>query len=721
MRSVLPRILLGALFLATPLRAQDQQPPASATPPEATQEAGIIRFRLPTITVTPQKEREDLLDSPVSVTAVTADTLGAGGARTVSEAAQYAPNVFFNEFTARKVSNPRFRGVGASPSNPGVVTYIDGVPQLQASSSSIELAGVDQIEFVRGPQSALFGRNALGGVVNITSTRPSLRNWNGSINAPIGNFSWGDLRGDVAGPLVADRLSLGIAGGFSERDGFTKNDVTGRDLDSRSAAFGKIQLLWTPAANWEIRGILNGERARDGDYALGDVAALRADPFHVSRDFEGFTHRDLVAPTAIVTRAGRVVDFSSTTGFVSWKTRDVTDLDYSALPLFTRDNKEKDRQFTQELRFSSARNTAIAVSRGVSLRWQGGLFFFTQSYTQDAVNRFAPFVLSEFVTFPVDQHSPESALDDRGVGAYGEGTLTFGGKLDTTIAVRLDRENKKAQLNTFFSPEIFAPSVVAPERDFTAVSPQFTAAYRAAPGRTIYVTAARGFMAGGFNPASPPGSEAYDEEHNWNYEAGVKSSWLGQRLSVNAGVFYLRWRDLQVNLPNPFVPQQFYIANAGKAVSRGLEVEVNAAPAGGLELFSGVGFTNARFGDGSVSGGVDVGGNKLSNTPDYTASAGVQYSREVGGAATLFARGELVGYGQFHYDDANTEGQGAYSLTNLRAGVRVKGVLVEGWMRNAFDTRYIPIAFAGPGLSPSGFIGENGAPRTFGIRAGWSF
>lgn len=86
-----------------------------------------------------------------------------------------------------------------------------------------------------------------------------------------------------------------------------------------------------------------------------------------------------------------------------------------------------------------------------------------------------------------------------------------------------------------------------------------------------------------------------------------------------------------------------------------------------------------------------------------------------------FARAELVRYGDFQYDDANTAGQIAYSLTNLRVGLRGRA-FAEGWVRNAFDTRYVPIAFAyNPGLAPSGFIGESGAPRTFGVRAGLSF
>ena len=714
-------ILLG---LAT-VSAQEAPRPTQAASAQAAQGGGTLRFHLPTITVTAQKEPENVQDSPVSVTAVTSETLEDAGVQSVSEAAKYAPNTFFSEFTARKLSVPSFRGVGSSsPNNPGVTTYIDGVPQLNTNSSSIELIGVNQIEFVRGPQSALFGRNTLGGLINITSIRPSLGSWTGTLTGPFGNFGAGDVRGTASGPLVADTLAIGVGAGFSRRDGFTKNDVTGHDLDSRSAAFGKLQLLWTPASNWEVRGIMSGERARDGDYALHDLQALRAKPFHASRDFEGFTNRDLVAPTLLVSRAGKAFDIFSTTGFVSWQTQDVTDLDYTSLPLVRRDNSEKDHQFTQELRVASSRNAPILLADGVTLKWQGGVFLFTQSYSQDAVNMYSPFVLAQSIPFAVAEHSPKSALDDHGVGLYGEGTFTFGGNLDGTIGLRADREHKKANLNTFFVPDLGSGSSVAlsAEKDFTDVSPQFTVAYRAVPGKSVYVTASRGFKAGGFNSASPAGREAYGEEHSWNYEGGVKSWWLGERVSLNGAVFYLNWRDRQVNVPSPFVPAQFYIANAGSATSKGVEIEIDARPAAGLDLFGGLGYTNARFGTGSFSNGTNVGGKKLSNTPDYTVNAGVQYSRalaKLSAAASVYGRAEIVSYGDYQYDDANTASQSAYSLANFRAGVRGKYAFLEGWVRNAFDADYVLTAFPYP--SPSGFIGENGPARTFGIRAGVTF
>jgi iron complex outermembrane receptor protein len=718
-RGILPAGCVLFALLPWTLHAQERS--SQAAPTADDRNDGAIRFRLPTVTVTAQKESEDLQELPASVTAVTGDTIQNAGVRSVSDASQYAPNTFFNEFTARKLSNPRFRGLGSSPNNPGVTTYIDGVPQLNANSSSIELIDVDQIEFVRGPQSALFGRNTLGGLVNVTSARPSLTTWSGRVSGPYGNFSAGALQGHASGPLVADKLALGVGIGYSGREGFTTNTVTRNDLDSRSAFFSKVQLLWTPAPGWSVRGILSTERARDGDYGLHDLAALRTTPRRASRDFEGFTRRDLVAPTLHVNRSGKTVDFSSVTGLVWWRTDDLTDLDYSPLPLIRRNNDEDDHQFTQELRVASSRNAALALAEEVTLQWQAGLFVFTQDYTQDAVNGFAPFVLSPFLNFPIDQHSPQSELDDRGVGTYGRATLTFNRVLDATIGLRGDYESKTAALNTFFSPAIAPAAAVNAQRRFTDVSPQFTVAYRVRSDHMVYGTAARGFKAGGFNAASPPGSEAYGEEHSWNYEVGVKASWLDHRLFANGAVFVINWRDLQVNIPNPFVPAQFYIGNAGRATSKGFELELGARPLERIDLFGGIGYTNARFGDGSVSGGVNVSGNRVSNMPQYTANAGIAYSRAVHRAATLRVRAEIVGYGDLQYDDANTAGQGAYSLTNFRAGVHGTRVFAEGWVRNAFDTAYIPIAFAFPGLAPSGFLGESGTPRTYGIRAGVTF
>jgi iron complex outermembrane receptor protein len=675
---------------------------------------------LPTVTVTAQKEPADPRTLPVSVTAVPAEWLRLARITWITDAALFSPNAVVTEFTARKLSNLRVRGVGASPANPAVTTYIDGVPVLNANASSVEFTGVEQVEVVRGPQSALFGRNTLGGVVNISSERPSLSGLRGEVVAPIGNYGSREVRGSISTPL-GSRAAFAVSAGHAQREGFSVNAITGRDVDDRSADFGKAQLLLTPSSRWQTHLLVSGERAEDGDYALNDLAVVRETPFVVQRDFEGYTHRSIFNTTLMNRYEGSALSVTATTGIIRWDTDDQTDLDYSPLPLATRSNLEEATQITQEVRVASAPGQAYAVSSNASLRWQAGILLFTQDYDQNAVNSLAPFVVSPLLGIPVQQTNPRAELNDSGVGVYGQGTLTFNDAFDVTVGARFDHENKDARLETFFTPMIAPPTLVDAEESFSNISPQAAVAYRLDPNKMLYGSVARGFKAGGFNPASPVGNEAFGEERTLNVEAGVKTLWMGGRVALTAAVFFTDWEDLQLNLPNPLVPAQFYVANVGSAASRGVELELSARPADGLDVFSSFGYTHARFGDNTVSSGLDVSGNEVPFTPDYTFAVGAQLTRNVTSSLALYTRGELAASGGFHYDDINGAAQEAYSLVNLRAGLRGGRVFAEGWVRNAFDTRYVPIALSYPGLAPSGYVGEPGRPRTFGISAGVTF
>ena len=600
---------------------------AQSTPPQVT---------LPTVTVTAQKEPADPQRLPLSVSVIPEDWMSAGHLTWISDAGVFAPNVTFTEFTARKLSNARIRGIGSSPGNPSVTTYIDGVPQLNANISNVEFTGVGQIEFVRGPQSALFGRNALGGIINISSTRPSLSGWNGEVFAPIGNFGARDLRAAVSGP-VSSSVAIGVSGGHAQRDGFTVNTITGNDVDHRSANFGKFQLLATPSNRWETRVIVSAEHAEDGDYALSDLEGVRANPFTVARDFEGHTDRSIFNATVLNRYEGGRISITSATGLVDWDTEDATDLDYTPLPLITRDNAERATQFTQEVRVASAAASPVSIG-GSPMRWQAGISIFTQGYQQNAVNTFSPFVLSPLVPVSIQQTSPDAELDDVGVGLFGQATLSVMEDFDITIGMRFDHENKSATIATGFAPEI---ALVDTERSFSNVSPQAAFTYRFSPDRLVYLSAARGFKAGGFNPASPVGLEAYQDENSWNVEGGVKSLMAGGRLLLNASVFSTTWRDLQLDVPNPFVPAQFYVANVGGARSRGVELELRARPQTGIDVFSAFGYTHARFADGTTARGIEVSDNELPFTPSVTFTVGTDVTREIASNLSLYGRGEV--------------------------------------------------------------------------------
>ena len=706
-------LLVTTCFSATVVQAQ-------TVPAQGLSAQGLAPLQLPTVTVTARKEPSDAQRLPVSVTAVTSEMLERAGIREVSDAALYAPNTYFSELSARRVSNARFRGIGSSPANPGIATFIDGVPQLNTSASSIELLDTAQIEFVRGAQSALFGRNALGGVINITSRLPSLDRWTGRAVVPVTSDDGRGFQASASGPIASNRLGISAAFGIHRRDGFTRNLVTGNDLDDRSAVSGKLQLLWAPSAEWQTRLIVTGERDRDGDYALVDLAALRENAFEVSRDFEGRTDRDILGITALSRREGERITVSTVTGLVRWDTRDVTDLDYSALPLVTRDNREQALQFSQEARIASSAAAPVALGPA-SLSWQAGVFFFAQDYEQDAVNLFSPFVLSPELGFPVTQHAPEAELGDAGLGTFGHATLGFGDRLDVSAGLRFDYESREATLLTYFDEALALPLAVEADRSFSSVSPQVSVAFELQPDRLVYGSAGQGFKAGGFNPVSPAGSESYGEEHAWHLEGGVKTVWADRRATVNAAVFYIDWVDLQLNLPDPQVPAQFYIANVGGATAAGAELDLTVRAHRSLDLFAAFGYTATEFKAGSRSAGSDVSGNELPGTPAYTASIGAEASTPVGARLAFTGRAEAVFYGAFQYDDSNAVGQDAYSLVNVRASLGTGTLFVEGWVRNAFDTRYVPVAFAYGLFAPSGFVGEPGRPRTFGVSVGARF
>jgi iron complex outermembrane receptor protein len=691
--------------------AQAATPQSGQTGPTPTPGA----LQLPPVTVTAQKEPADAERLPISLTAIGGEFLDRSGAHEVSDVGLYAPNTFFSELAARKVSNPSFRGIRSSPSSPRIATFIDGVPHLNTSSSNIELIAVERVEFVRGAQSALFGRDALGGIINITSRIPSLTRWTGTANWESANYAGRGLEASLSGPISANKAAFSGSFGARRRDGFTENLATSSDVDSRSSAFGKAQIVWAPSPQWHTHVIVSAERDRDGDYALADLQALRANPFDVRRDFTGRTDRDVFSVAGIAQHEGRRLSISTTTGLVKWDTVDLTDLDYSPLPIVTRDNSEDAWQFTQEVRLAST--TAGRPTIGSRpLGWQAGVFMFTQKYEQDAINYYSPFVLS---SEPVTQHAPESDLDDLGVGLFGQATLSVTDRLEASVGARFDYESKDAVLNTYYMPQIGPDQRVTGSRGFSNLSPQLSLAYRLRQDQSLYVSMSEGFRAGGFNPASPAGSETYDEEHAWHVEGGFKSLWGNRRATLNASVFYIDWQDLQLNVPDPQVPAQFYIANVGAARSAGVEVEARVRAHAYLDLIGAVGQTASEFQQGSRSSDVDVSGNSLPGTPDYTATLAAETSVPLGSRASVYGRGEAVFYGAFKYDDLNLAGQDAFSLTNFRAGLRVGPVFVEAWIRNAFDRAYVPVAF--PYQTPSGYLGEPGKPRTFGIKGGVGF
>jgi len=665
------------------------------------------------IQVTARRWSEPLQAVPGSISVVSSAMVQAAGVQSVREANYGVPNLTLPDFSARWLSFPYIRGIGSGRNSPAVTTIIDGVPQLSYVTANQELLDVGRIEFLRGPQGSMYGRNALGGVVNVTPAQPS-EELSARVTAGFGDYNLRDVRATVGGP-VGKELGGSLSLGYNARDGYTTNDITGHSLDTREALFNSAQLAWAPAGPWTMRFSVTGERDRDGDYGLGDLTALRANPHHVAHDFEGYNNRDLAQPVFTAVRKGHAFDLTSITAWQWWRISDLSDTDFSALDLLRRGTREEQQAWLEEVRVSAPAETPLALGAHTSVRWLAGALAFTSRDTQDQFTHYsATFAQGLGVPFGFTQHDT-ALLRNTGVSPYGQVNLSFYQRLDLTLGLRYDFEHKTADLNGYSDPALQPGTPVAAARDYHQTSPQVSLAYHLTPALLCYATAAKGYKSGGFNAPAPAGKTAYNEELSQNYEAGVKTAWLRNRVTVNACLFHTAWDDMQLDVPAA-QPGVFYIDNAGRATSNGGEVEVTARPLTGCDLFGGVGLLDTTFKPGSQSGGTDVSGKELPFAPRTTWRVGAQLAHTAPGGIHQFARLEVLGTGKFFYDAANGASQANYALTNVRLGAEKGRVRLEGWVKNLFNTKYVPVAFPAPlPTLPSGYAGESGAPRTIGL------
>jgi len=673
-------------------------------------------FTLKPVIVTAERREQSPQDVPASLSNIDSQTIQDANITDIKQASYLAPNLNISQFTAARESFPFIRGIGSGQNSPAVTTYIDGVPQLSFSTSNIQLVDIDRIEFLRGPQGTLYGRNTLGGVINIYSIQPTDNQMHGDATVTGGNYALQDYRGGVRGALVPDKLYYAFAGGWVGRNGYSENTFTSNSLDDVNELFGRFELRATPTKDWDLRLTLNGERDADGDFPLTDLGQLRQESHRVSHDFEGEAHRNIGQVALNAIHHGQDVDFTSVTAFNYWNSKELTDLDETAFNAARRSNQEQERTVTEEVRLLSPNGHPLVVNNDVNCSWVTGALFFASGDEPRVGNTETALASPTGFAFTANQ---DANINIVGIGVYGQGTLTFWDKLDLTLGGRVDYEYQHADISNTFSPAIAPPFNGSDQKDYTQFEPQATVDYRFTKQFMVYGTVAEGYRAGGFNSTfATPAQIQFGPERSWSYEAGAKTSLLDNRLTLNADVFHIDWHDLQLDTPTG-APSEFFISNAGDAQSTGFEAEGDMQVVSGLDVFAGVGVAHARF-ERATSNGLNVEGNRLPQAPETTWNAGAQYTIPLPHNLRTYVRVDVIGVGPYSYDATNIQGQKAYVLTNFRVGVAGTWWRVEGFINNAFDTKYVPIAFQFPG-SPSGYVGESGDPMTAGVTVGLNF
>ena len=678
---------------------------------------------LDAVVVTAQKQEELLQQVPFSISAITSKQVQEYRLWNTKDITAIVPNLYSaNPGDQRNVTS--IRGITSSSYDPAVATYIDGVNQFSLDTYIAQLFDVERIEVLRGPQGTLYGRNAMGGVIHIITRQP-VNHTDGYAEISIGNYGQQRYSLGLRTPIVKDKLFFGIAGMYDGLGGFYTNTYNDTKFDKQHSITGNLYLKWIASHNWAIAFNLKNQTNRnDGVFTLAPSKDdAFAHPFEVNQNATTTMVDNTWNASLSAQYAGRNFNFSSQTSYQSnyrYYTKPI-DGDFSPIDGITIINNygkpwNNVKVWTQEFKLTSP------ASSSSKLKWTTGLYLFYQDNPNKQATRFGKD--AAFVGSPDSLYSIITTSKGKraGFAVYGQGTYSVTDRLDVIAGLRYDYEYDKLNVLGQYQHDPNPDPIFDTQPDttghtsFSAISPKLGVEYRVSTDHNVYLTYSRGFRPGGLtqlgaDPSQPP-LYAYQPEYSNNIEAGIKNTFLDNRLRLNVAFFYSNITNAQV--PTLVLPSAITITkNAGKLSSKGAELEFAATPVKGLEADYSFGYTHATYETLKLSQNgseTDLAGKHQIFTPDVTSFLSLQYSYPLGDAqhVKLVVRGEWMYLGTQYFDLANTIEQTPYSLFNTRFGIATKHADIMFWCRNIGDEKYIAYAY------DFGAV-HLGNPRTFGV------
>jgi len=682
------------------------------------QEESTDGYRLESLSVTAEKREKDIMDVPMSISAFSDINLDDAGIENPRELTRLAPNVYLrqdsnqNFIVIRGVTN--FYGSRTSP----VGFYVDDVCIPLNGMHNIDLMDIERIEILKGPQGTLYGRNSEAGVVNIITKRPG-NEVNGKF---FGEYSWYDTEhgnspgfksgANISGPIVKDTLFLGLAGQWQDHEGFIKNEHNGDDEAGKMEHLnGRANLRWTPGDRWDISFIAD---AVDYDNGMANFKFIQG-PFTENRHsvsydspYNQWTQKG-DGQTLRIGYEGDEADLLAISSRRYFKNYSASDLDCTSFDFPKAGDgffEDKDTTYSQEVRLSSPNGSGPA-------EWLTGMYFFDEE-TDVLVNRDLKSI----------RDIRDTTVDTSGYAVFGQGTYTLIDRLHLTAGLRYDHIDLDGEQSLTIADSTTKHGA---DLSYDEILPKFSIALDLTNDIMTYATIAKGYLHGGYNYSKATGLEnlTYDAEYTWNYEVGSKTAWFDNRLTANVAAFYIEMKDKQVaewGEDVGGVNAIQLIKNAADAHSIGVELELQARPVQGLDLFAGFGFTESKIDDWVATEydrmtsqyfQYDYNDKKLPNVPEYTYNLGVQYRHAIG----FFGRADLLGTGKFYNDAKNSAEEAAYRLVNLRLGYEGRNYDITCWCKNVFDEEYNKVKF-GSGDYQMGIEGE---PRMIGVTVACRF
>jgi iron complex outermembrane receptor protein len=686
------------------------------------------------IVVTARKREENIQDVGLSVSAMGPQEIEDNFARDIRDLVHISPNLVLDD-TAQGpggVASAYIRGVGVSEVeknfDPAVGVVIDGVFLGSMSGGITRALDLERVEILRGPQGTLFGRNTIGGVINLEHSKPT-----GELGAKfrvgIGNYETTSIDA-VVNFGVGDQLGIKLTGTLDDQgEGFYDNINTGRDegrVEYQSLGFNA---LYSARDDLELEYTYQRERTDQDTPPLlnvGQPGQLFCDAFgfcspSLTTPISGDrykTAQDLVGPDDAtfdidthILEAHWDIDESWRMDYIfgSWETEETVLTDWDGAPplLFHTTRPAEYEQTSHELRFTYEGGGPVSGTVGLYL-WDSEYEIRLRSFIGFAV----PNVVLDLPQTSV-QETESQAL-------FFEGDYVINEKLTLTLGGRYTRDEKDTEQSGVVT--------AAADDDWTEFTPKAGARYQLTDDAMLYLTYSVGYRSGGFNgrvDSIENATTPYDQETVDNIEFGFKTEWLDRRLRVNGAIFRMDYDDKQEELQLPSATsgtgQVTLVTNASTATMQGIELDVLYYPQENFSLRANIGWLDAEYDDFDFTGPtgpVDLSSLEFRRAPDVTASLSGTYEWSIG-EGRLWVLAGVHYIDEYEVDFANKPEltNDSQSLVNASINYSYGDFQVSLYGHNLTDEDGYGIGFDVAGLWS---YAASRAPRTYALEVSYT-
>lgn len=735
LRSVLLHSVGGFATVASLVCAH----PASAQAQTAVEGAETVQ--LDEIVVTAEKRSTNAQDVSIAISVLSSDSLDRSGVDSTLALQSSSPSLVVGSFGG--FGQPYVRGIGnelltlASDSSTSV--YMDGVYLARPGGTLQQFLDVDRVEILRGPQGTLYGRNSVGGSINIHSVAPTDEN-TGSADVSYGNFNKFRARAAVNVPLIDGKLFARFAG-------------------IRSSSRGYVTNLTPPGSFSAVDGVGSVSQHYGGDDLIGGRASFRFVPdekwdiqlsFDAARDrgTQTSTNKLLTSLPSPALPAGRTdpspfknyLNFSPVEKKDQWGSRLAINYDLGAATVKSitsfRHNLQDvffdvdatDVDLNHERLYSTSdtwtQEINVVSSGDGPLEWVVGAYYLKDDALQD---------------IPLFLNSGDFLLDFRGTldtwawATFGQASYRIGDIVRITGGLRYSQEQKTISVDhnaVIGGNPVNLLLVPEDSRKWSSWTPKVGVDIFIADHAMIYGSVSKGYKSGGFNLLSlDPSTFSFNPENLWSYEVGLKSELFDRRLRLNLSAFWYDHKDRQEQVASAFGA---VTANAASATIKGIEIETVALLAPGFELNASYSYLDGRYDqyltvdpDRPELGTLDLGalGNRVPRAPKHSAVVSATYNHEFASAGKLTLFAEYSWKSRIYHNVYNEEAlsQASFGLLNGRVTYQPDGSdwRISAWGKNLTDKVWFQT-----GIRNTAFFGsfENVAePRTYGIEVGYKW